>query len=90
MAKKWQKLAAKDFDDNIKMVSEDKFKKEVNEAQRALVAETLKLCGREGKINLEKPTSEYGLATITIELVEERVKGKRGKKTDLVQFAFGF
>lgn len=45
LADKWKKLASKDIDQKIKMVSEEKFKGELEAAKIRLTRETLRLCG---------------------------------------------
>ncbi|MHB1417967.1 MAG: hypothetical protein ACYCX4_00025 [Bacillota bacterium] len=89
LAQRWQALAAKDMDAHLNLVSEADFKQAIREAQAKLVEETLRMCGRQAKINLTEPTRLFGLAGVSIEIKEVEVK-KRGKETGVVQLAFGF
>lgn len=67
MADTWKKIAAKDIDEKIVMVSEDKFQEALRKAMKELTEETKRLCGaieeskEEKTIELSKP-SPFGPA----------------------------
>lgn len=79
LADRWTELVARDMDATLKLVSEAEFKKAVQEAQKALVAETLRLCGKQGTVTLVDTGREGGLAVARVKLtVVTKPKG-RGK-----------
>lgn len=89
LADRWRELAARDLDPNLVLVAEADFKKAVAEAQKRLVAETLRLCGRQATVELVA-TGRPGLAEARVRLKVEEGGGRGRRAVARGQLAFDF
>lgn len=89
LADRWRELAARDMDKNLVLVAEAGFKKAVAEAQKRLVAETLRLCGREAAVELVD-TGRPGLPEARVKLKVEEGGGRGRNRVVPGQLAFDF
>lgn len=89
LADRWKELAARDMDANLVLVAEAGFKHAVAEAQKRLVAETLRLCGRQATVELVA-TGRPGLAEARVRLKVEDGGGRGRRAVARGQLAFDF
>lgn len=92
-AGKWVKLASKDMDANLTLVSEARFQEVLHETQQALVKETLRLCGFQAE-NIrarKRADGRMGLPGMEVKLiVVEKSTGRGRKAVAAGQLAFGW